>query len=113
MLDKTKLPPDLMANRVWVSIRDSDDRAIAYVTGRRRRLTGGAIAVAGFVVILAILALHLAVGLLVLGVAMSMAGAVYGNGGRSGFYEVEPDGTLGEYLGRSRPQLSSMRGMRP
>ena len=113
MLDKKKLPPDLTANRVWVSIRDSEDRAVAYVTERRRRLIGGAVAVAGLLVILAILAMHLAVGLLVVGVGIAAAGALYGNGGRSGFYEVEADGALGEYLGRSRPELSSMRGMRP
>lgn len=113
MLDKKKLPPDLAANRVWVSVRDSDDRAIAYITERRRRLIGGAAAVAGLVLILVILVSHAPVGVLVVGVGISLAGALYGNGGRSGFYEVESDGSLGPYLGRSRPELSSMRGVRP
>jgi hypothetical protein len=113
MLDKNKLSPELTANRLWVSVRESDDHAVAYITERRRRLIAAVGAVAGLVAILAALAMHLAVGLLVLGLAISLAGAVYANGGRSGFYEVEADGTLGEYLGRSKPELSSMRGMRP
>jgi hypothetical protein len=113
MLDKKKLPPDLTANRVWVSSHDSDRRAIAYITERRRRRIAAVGAVAGLVAILAALAMHLALGLLVLGLAISVAGAAYGNGGRSGFYEVELDGSIGEYLGRSKPELSSMRGMRP
>ena len=113
MLDKKKLPPDLAANRVWVSNHDSDGRAIVYISERRRRMVAGVGAVAGLVAILAALAMHLLVGLLVLGLGISFAGAVYGNGGRSGFYEVEPDGSLGEYLGRAKPELSSMRGVRP
>jgi hypothetical protein len=42
----------------------------------------------------------------------SGAGAVdYTNGGRSRYYEVAKDGSLGNYLGKAKPDLHSMRGM--
>jgi hypothetical protein len=40
---------------------------------------------------------------------LAWAGVAYGGGGRTGFYEVDDDGGLGEYLGRSRPELGLMR----
>jgi hypothetical protein len=113
MLDKSKLPTELMANRVWVSVRDSDDRAVAYVTERRRRMIGGALMLAGMLVMLAIVVLRSRAELVVIAIGIALAGAAYANGGRSGFYEVEADGSLGEYLGRAKPELSSMRGSRP
>jgi hypothetical protein len=39
-------------------------------------------------------------------------GGAYALGGESGFYEVAEDGSLGEFLGRTKPRLDSMRGMR-
>ena len=44
---------------------------------------------------------------------IAWAGVAYAGGGRSGFYEVNVDGRLGKYLGRSRPDLSAMRPNKP
>ena len=35
-------------------------------------------------------------------------GAAYAGTGHGGWYEVNPNGTLGDYLGRSPPDLSDM-----
>lgn len=113
MFDKSKLPSGLAVNRVWVSSRESEQPAIAYVSERRRRMVGGAVIIAGVIAIFIMLLLSVSPAAALIGVAASLLGAMYANGGRSGFYEVEPDGTLGAYLGRGRPELSSMRGMRP
>jgi hypothetical protein len=113
ILDKSKLPPGLAVNRVWVSTRESDNHAIAYVSERRRRIVGAALIIAGVMAIFVMLLLQVPPAAALIGVAVSALGAMYANGGRSGFYELEPDGQLGAYLGRGRPELSSMRGMRP
>lgn len=112
MLDRTKMPPQFAAHRVWVPDGSSDRhrRPIVYVTERRRRLIGGALAVLGFLVILVTGAVHASVALIVLGLVTSVIGGGYAAGGRSGFYEVAEDGRLGEFLGRSKPELGSMRG---
>jgi hypothetical protein len=114
MLDRTKMPPNLWAHRLWVPNAGSDRgaRTIAYVTERRRRMVGGVILVLGFVLVLAMPLAHAPVGLLMVGLVMSVVGGVYAAGGRSGFYEVAEDGSLGEFLGRSKPELGSMRGMK-
>jgi hypothetical protein len=44
---------------------------------------------------------------------LEVLGGLYAaSGQRSGFYEVAPDGSLGDYLGRKRPDLNSMRGIK-
>jgi hypothetical protein len=112
VLDRSKMPPDLTAHRVWVSELDSNRRPIAYVTERRRRLTGIAIAGLGFVGILT-LGLANLVYLAPAALVISAIGGGYALGGRSGFYEVAEDGSLGKFIGRSRPDdIGSMRGMR-
>jgi hypothetical protein len=115
MLDRTKLPPNLVVHRVWVPEHGTDlgSRPVAYASERRRRLIGGTFAVLGFVLIVVLFAIHAQSFLALLGVAISMAGGWYSQGGESGFYELREDGSLGEYLGRSKPELGSMRGMKP
>jgi hypothetical protein len=114
MLQVAKFPSELRVHRIWEPRHASDDRRpIAFVTERRRRLIGAAVMVAGLVELLAILVLHWDVVLILVGVLMSLAGGVYANGGRAGFYEVEEDGSLGAYLGRARPDLDSMHPRRP
>ena len=114
VLDRTKMPPDLQAHRVWVPEweSDRDRRPIAYVTEKRRRLIGGSAAAVGFLVIVALGLAHLYY-LAPVGLVVTAIGAGYGLGGRTGFYEVAEDGSLGKFIGRSRPDdIVSMRGMR-
>jgi hypothetical protein len=45
---------------------------------------------------------------------LEVAGGLYLTGGkRGGFYVLTPEGGLGEYLGKNKPDLKSMRGVRP
>src|ERR1700687_3023954 len=112
VLDRTKMPPDLSAHRVWVSELDSTRRPIAYVTERRRRRIGIAVAVLGFLGIVALGLAHL-VSLPPAALIVSAIGGTYALGGRSGFYEVAQDGSLGKFIGHGRPDdIGSMRGMR-
>jgi hypothetical protein len=114
MLQLAKFPSELRVHRIWEPRHASDDRRpIAFVTERRRRLIGAGVMVVGLVELLAILVLHWDVVLILVGIPMSLAGGVYANGGRAGFYEVEEDGSLGAYLGRARPDLDSMHSRRP
>lgn len=114
MLQVAKFPSELRVHRIWEPRHASDDRRpIAFATERRRRLIGAAVMAAGLVELLAILVFHLDVVLILVGLLMSLAGGVYANGGRAGFYEVEEDGSLGDYLGRARPDLDSMQSRRP
>jgi hypothetical protein len=114
VFDRTNLPPDLWVHRAWVPKEGSarGGRSIVYVTERRGRLIGGTLAVLGFLVILVSGAVQAPVALIAVGLVISLIGAMYAASGRSGFYEVAGDGSLGEFLGRTKPRLDSMRGMR-
>ena len=114
MLQAANFPPELRVHRIWEPRHTSDDRRpIAFVTERRRRSIGAGVMLVGLVELLATFLLHLDVVLIFVGVLISLAGGLYANGGRAGFYEVEGDGSLGAYLGRARPGLDSMRSRRP
>ena len=113
-MQAAKFPSELRVHRIWEPRRASDDRSpIAFVTERRRRSTGAAVMAFGLLVLAAVLLLHWDPLLMFIGLAISVAGGVYANGGRAGFYELEGDGSLGAYLGRGRPDLDSMRSRRP
>jgi len=112
VLDRTKMPPDLSAHQVWVSATASDRRPIAYVTERRRRLIGASVAVLAFVVMVVLGLAHLFY-LAPAALVVAAIGGGYALGGRSGFYEVAEDGSLGKFIGRSRPDdIVSMRRTR-
>lgn len=114
MLSTARIPADLQVHRIWEPMRESDDRdPILYVTERRRRFIGAAAIGAGLVEWLVIFLFHLYIPLLVVGFLATLAGGVYASGGRAGFYELNRDGSLGAYLGRTRPDLDSMRSRRP
>src|ERR1700687_1850720 len=114
VLDRTKIPPDMRAHRVWVDERSSGryPGAIAYVTETRRRMIGGTVAVLGFLIIATIGLAHLPYLLALVGLVVTGIGGTYALGGRSGFYEVTDDGSLGQFMGRGRPDVDGMRGMR-
>jgi hypothetical protein len=111
MLDRAKVP-GFAAHRVWVPDGGSSParRSIVYVTERRRRLIGGVLLAVGLVVMLAIAVTGAPIGLLVIALLLIVPGGGYALGGDSGFYEVAEDGSLGEFLGRAKPDLRSMRG---
>jgi len=86
------------------------ERPITLVTNRRRWVIGLVPVILGGILLITLALLHAPLGLLVLPMVVSVAGARYAAGGRSGYYEVRQDGSLGEYLGRKAPVgISEMR----
>jgi hypothetical protein len=109
-LDPTKVPTDLWARRIWVPLSGTKP-SLVEVTDRKRLMIGAVIMVLGFVVVVAVRAEHLhwayAVSALILEV---VGGLIITGGKRGGFYVLAPDGGLGEYVGKTKPDLKSMRG---
>jgi hypothetical protein len=85
------------------SLPSGPGRPIVYVSGRRRRIVGAALIALGAVLALAVLITRTSFWLAFVALLIAWAGVAYAGGGRTGFYEVEEDGRLGRYLGRSRP----------
>ncbi len=112
-LDPTKVPSDLWARRIWVPL-SGNKPSLVEVTDRNRVLIGAAIMILGFVVVAVVRAERLHWAYAVSALVLEVAGGLYLTGGkRGGFYVLTPDGGLGEYLGKSKPDLKSMRGVRP
>jgi hypothetical protein len=114
MLDRTKVASDLWVQRLWVPDGSAPGRrAVALVTDKKRLLIGGGIMVVGFAVVIATRALRAPWAVALIALFLEVVGGLYAAGGqRSGFYEVAADGSLGDYLGRKRPNLNSMRGIK-
>src|SRR5690606_29503103 len=84
-------------------------RRVIYLTERRyRRLALWAGPLAAIVLAVGVLVRWPRVFALVASVILVAAASV-AVAGRSGYYEVEVDGSLGEYLGQRRPDLSGLR----
>ncbi len=114
MVDKKKIPSVLVVHRVWVPEDESDGRRpIAYVSERRRRIAGAVVIAVGVILGLAVLVARGAFWLAFVPLLIAWAGVAYAGGGRTGFYEVNDDGALGEFLGRSRPDVGAMRPGKP
>ncbi len=112
-LDPTKMPPDLWARRIWVPLSGSKP-SLVEVTDRKRLFIGAAVMILGFVVVAVVRAERLHWAYAISALILEVAGGLYLTGGkRGGFYVLAPDGGLGEYLGRNKPDLKSMRGVRP
>jgi hypothetical protein len=113
LLDRSKIPSSLVVHQVWVPERDSDRRRpVAYAGDRRRRTIGVILIALGVVATLAVLLTRAAIWLAFVALLVAWAGAAYAGGGRTGFYEVDDDGGLGEFLGHSKPDFSSMRAVK-
>jgi hypothetical protein len=109
-LDPAKVPSDLWARRIWVPLSGSKP-SLVELTDRKRLLVGAVIMVLGFVVVVAVRAVHLHWAFALSALILEVAGGLYLTGGkRGGFYVLTPEGGLGEYLGKSKPDLRSMRG---
>jgi len=112
MIDRTKLTDHLWVRMTWAPKDASgiQERPITLVSDRRRWVIGGIPAVLGFLLAIALALVHAPLVLVILPLLVSLAGARYAAGGPSGYYEVRPDGSLGDYLGRKVPVgLSEMR----
>jgi hypothetical protein len=114
MLDRTKVPSDLWVQRMWVPDGSAPGRRpLALVTDKRRLLIGGAIMVVGFALVIGAKAMHGPWTVAIAALVLEVVGGLYAAGGqRSGYYEVAPDGSLGDYLGRKKQDFSSMRGVK-
>ena len=110
MVDKSKLPRHVAVERIWVPEELSETRRpIAFVSDRWRRRAGAALIAAGVLLAAAALLTMAAIWLAFVPLLIAWAGVAYAGGGRTGYYELNADGGLGECLGRSRPELESMR----
>jgi hypothetical protein len=102
---------------MWTPVSDQNGRrGVVYVTERARRRAAGAVIV---LVVVTVVSALLAATATVVGWTAALAGAcgamaaVYQRGGRAGFYEIDHNGSLGQFLGRPKPDLSSLRRTRP
>jgi hypothetical protein len=112
VLDRSKIPSRLAVHRVWVPERDSDlRRPVVYVIDRRRQTVGVVLIMVSVVAALAVLVMAAEFWLAFVPLLVAWAGAAYAGGGGTGFYEVDADGGLGAFMGRSKPDLSSMRAV--
>ena len=111
-LDLTKVPADLWARRVWVPLAGSKP-SLVEVTDRKRLFIGAAIMLVGFAVVVGVKVLNLHWVFAVSFLIIEVIGGLYLAGGkRGGFYVLAADGGLGDYLGKNKPDLKSMRGTR-
>ena len=109
-LDRSKVPPDLWARQIWVPL-SGNKPSLVEVTDRKRLMIGAVIMVLGFVVVVAVRAEHLHWAYAVSALILEVIGGLYLTGGkRGGFYVLTPEGGLGEYIGKNKPDLRSMRG---
>jgi hypothetical protein len=84
------------------------------VSDRRRWVVGLIPAIFGGILLISLVLLHAPLGLLVLPMVVSVAGARYAAGGSAGYYELRADGSLGDFLGRKAPVgISEMRRTKP
>jgi hypothetical protein len=112
-LDRTKVPPDLWARRIWVP-ENANKPSLVEVTDRKRLQYGAVVMLLGFAVVVVVKAMNLHWAFAVSFLILEVIGGLYITGGkRGGFYVLAPNGGLGEYLGKNKPDLKSMRGIKP
>jgi hypothetical protein len=112
-LDRAKVPPDLWARRIWVP-ENANQPSLVEVTDRKRLQYGAVIMLLGFAVVVVVRAMNLHWAFAVSFLILEVIGGLYITGGkRGGFYVLAPDGGLGEYTGKNKPDLKSMRGVKP
>jgi hypothetical protein len=113
VVHKTKTPSVLLVYRVWIPEDQADGRRpIAYAGDRRRRIIGALLIALGVVLGLAVIVTRGAFWLAFAPLLIAWSGVAYAGGGQTGFYEVNDDGGLGWYLGRTRPEdLNSYRAV--
>src|ERR1700681_862470 len=106
-LDPTKVPSDLWARRIWVPLSGSKP-SLVEVTDRKRLQYGAVIMLLGFAVVVAVKAMNLHWAFAVSFLIIEVIGGLYITGGkRGGFYVLGPNGSLGESVGKNKPDLKS------
>jgi len=116
MLDNAKLPRNTWARMLWLPADDADrsERPVVLISDRARYLIGGIPMLAAFVVAIVLVLVHAPTSAVIPFLVIVFAAGIYARGGKSGYYEVATDGSLGEFLGRRVPLgLRSMRRTRP
>jgi hypothetical protein len=112
VVDKAKLPSGLRVQMVWdpETTTDPEDRPIALVRDNTRLWISTIPMLLAFLVGSALALLTTQRLLLIPVLAVFALGYQYGLRGRTGYYEVSEDGSLGEFLGLKTPLgLSAMR----
>ena len=112
MVDKAKLPSGLRVQMVWApeTTTDPEDRPIALVRDSKRFWIATIPMLLAFLVGSAVALLSTQRLLLIPVLAVFALSYQYGLRGRTGYYEVSADGSLGEFLGLKTPLgLSAMR----
>lgn len=112
VVDKSKLPSGLRVQMVWApeTNTDPEDRPIALVRDRRRLRFSAIPMLLAFLVGSTFALLTTQRLLLIPLLAIFALSYQYGLRGRTGYYEVSEDGSLGEFLGLKTPLgLSAMR----
>jgi len=105
---RPRVPGHLRAHALW----EGSFGGVVYVTERRRRRVGAYVALLSLGLSLVLIVSHGPVLLILAGLVATAVGAGYGLGGNSGFYLVQRDGKLGNFLGRRRPNLGTLRRVR-
>jgi hypothetical protein len=132
-MNDLSIPDDLKALVMWSSPEpatnvvppgESNDRKpaetadterVVCVAERRGRLIGALVPVPliAYWVLTLVFSLHFSSGFVFAFLASAvLAVAAIRRSGRTGFYQVTPAGTLGEYLGRRHPDLSGLQRSR-
>ena len=105
---RPRVPGHLRAHALW----EGSFGGVVYVTERRRRRVGAYVALLSLGLSLVLIVSHGPVLLILAGLVATAVGAGYGLGGNSGFYLVQRDGKLGNFLGRRHPNLGALRRVR-
>jgi hypothetical protein len=116
VVDKSKLAADFWVRMVWTprAATDPDDHPIALVIDRSRFWLSLIAMIVAFLAGITLILVHASPLALVVVLVISFGAYRYERGGKSGYYEVRPDGGLGDYLGRRVPLgLKEMRPTRP
>lgn len=101
---------ELVIRHVWTPVDPaSGGRPVAYATERRRDLVATALIAACIATAVVAFGFGVPTPVAFIPLLVACAAVGYAAGGRTGFYELGEDGVLGAYLGRSPPDLSSMR----
>jgi hypothetical protein len=109
VLDRSKVPSDLWVRAVWEPEPGRADKTLAFVSDRRRWVPGAAVVGSGFVLLVLIAVARLQGALMIFPLMLSVLGLHYIQGGQGGWYEVNADGSLGDFLGQRQPELTWMR----
>jgi hypothetical protein len=118
MLDRSKVPGDLWVRIVWVPRDggDPDDVPIALAQDRQRLLLGAVLGLLAFLIAILLLLVLRAAPLLasVVFVLLLLAANRVANSGKTGYYQLSPDGSLATFLGRRPPSdLRTMERIKP